>query len=220
MAGLDFLYEVSDDELEVLAGIIREKGGITNILKERSDYDTKNKYVKAVIDELLDFGGNTLLFQPDYAEVLKDVCKKMDVDIESDDSGEEMENKLLSKVASDLWDKMSEEGRRALLESMQESANFGKTGSMAMFAAIFRAGGFKSYQLSVIIANSIAKLILGRGLSLGLNAALTRALSYFAGPIGILMGIWTCIQILGPAYRVTVPAVTYVAALRKMTKEK
>lgn len=220
MSGLDILYEVSADELEVLADIIREKGGLTNSLQKRSEYATSDMYVKAVIDEFLNFGGNTLWFQPDYFEVLKDVCEKMDVDISSDDSTEELENKLLSKVASDLWDKMSEEGRRALLESMQESANFGKTGSMAMFATIFRAGGFKSYQLSVIIANSIAKLILGRGLSLGLNAALTRALSYFAGPIGILMGIWTGIQILGPAYRVTVPAVTYVAALRKMTRER
>ncbi|HFC8538497.1 TPA: YaaW family protein [Neisseria lactamica] len=74
---------------------------------------------------------------------------------------------------------------------------------VGIFQAVFRAGGFKSYQLTLIIVNYIMKAILGRGLSL-------------AGPIGwTITGLWTAIDIAGPAYRVTIPAVIHVAVLRQ-----
>lgn len=215
MGYLSFLDKISDEELEGLADILREKGGVTSSLSGRGAYSSKDAYVNAIINEMLDFGSNTLWFQEDYNTLLSDVCDKMDVSTLSSDSVEEKENKLLGKVSSDLWDKMSKEGRQALLEVMNEHADITKGGSAAVFAGIFRAGGFKSYQLSVIIVNSVAKAVLGRGLTLGINAALTKALSYVAGPLGMLMTLWTAIQIAGPAYRVTVPAVTYVAALRR-----
>lgn len=218
MISLDFLYKVKDDELEILADILREKGGITSSLSARDSYLNKNDYTSAVIVELLDYGSNTLWMREDYNTLINDVCDKMDVSISSNDSVYEKENKLLGKISSDLWDEMSEEGRKALLEAMNEQASIGVKGGAAMFAGIFRAGGFKSYQLSVIIANSMAKWALGRGLSFGLNATLTRALSFLSGPLGVLMTIWTAIQIMGPAYRVTVPAVTYVASIRRFSR--
>lgn len=217
LSSLDFLYKVKDDELEILADILREKGGITASLPQRSNYLNKKEYTSAIIVELLDYGSNTLWVREGYDTLVNDVCDKMDVDLSSDDSLYEKENKLLGKVSSDLWDEMSEEGRKALLEAMNEQASIGVKGGAAMFAGIFRAGGFKSYQLSVIIANSMAKWALGRGLSFGLNATLTRVLSFLSGPLGGLMTVWTAIQIMGPAYRVTVPAVTYVASLRRFS---
>ena len=218
MSSLDFLHNVSNDELEILADMLRDKGGITSILNEKNYYSNKSEYVDKIINELLDYGSNTFWFQKSYNTILEDVCDKMDVDYYSADSEEEKENKLLGKVSSDLWNEMSDEGRRALLESMNESANVVRSGTPSIFAAIFRAGGFKSYQLSLTVANAFAKFVLGRGLSLGLNAALARALSFLSGPLGILMTVWTGIQFAGPAYRVTVPAVTYIAALRRIKK--
>ena len=87
---------------------------------------------------------------------------------------------------------------------------------VGIFQAVFRAGGFKSYQLTLIIVNYIMKAILGRGLSLAGNAALTKTMSVLAGPIGwTITGLWTAIDIAGPAYRVTIPAVIHVAVLRQ-----
>ena len=48
------------------------------------------------------------------------------------------------------------------------------------------------------------------------NAALTRLMSILTGPIGwAITGLWTAIDIAGTAYRVTIPAVIQVAALRQ-----
>ncbi|PDX03191.1 flagellar biosynthesis protein FlgG [Helicobacter pylori] len=56
-------------------------------------------------------------------------------------------------------------------------------------------------------------------MSLGANAALTRGLSILTGPVGwIITGVWTAIDIAGPAYRVTVPACILVTTLRKKLK--
>ena len=66
-----------------------------------------------------------------------------------------------------------------------------------------------------IVANAIFKALFGRGLPLVVNAALTRAMAIFAGPIGwVVSGIWLLLDIAGPAFRVTMPAVTLVAMLR------
>lgn len=75
--------------------------------------------------------------------------------------------------------------------------------------------GFLMYKILVIVANSIAKALIGRGLSLGANAALVKALGVFAGPIGwTVSGIWTIVSICGPAYRKTIPLVYKIGLLR------
>lgn len=69
------------------------------------------------------------------------------------------------------------------------------------------------------MANGIARALIGRGLGFGVNAGIMRAMGVFAGPIGwILTGMWTLIDIAGPAYRVTIPAVIFVAFLRANLK--
>lgn len=78
-----------------------------------------------------------------------------------------------------------------------------------------KAGGFMSYQIALIVANAVAKAVIGRGLTLAANAGLTRAMSVFAGPIGwAITGLWTAVDLAGPAYRITMPAVIQVAFLR------
>ena len=85
-----------------------------------------------------------------------------------------------------------------------------------VFQAVFRAGGFKSYQLTLIIVNAVLKALIGRGFSLAANATLTRTMAILTGPIGwVITGLWTAIDIAGAAYRVTIPAVIQVAALRQ-----
>ncbi|MFK0485426.1 hypothetical protein ACISOQ_07765 [Campylobacter jejuni] len=69
--------------------------------------------------------------------------------------------------------------------------------------SLIKIGGFKSYQIAVIVANQVMKVLLGRGLSLAANATLTRALSLFSGPVGwTIMTTWTALDLASPAYRV------------------
>ncbi len=50
--------------------------------------------------------------------------------------------------------------------------------------------------------NVIAKAILGRGLSLAVNANIARGLSVLVGPIGIILtALWSVYDIAGPTYR-------------------
>ena len=86
---------------------------------------------------------------------------------------------------------------------------------VALQAAI-RASGFLSYKLAAIVANAVAKFILGRGLTLAGNATLMRSIGLFAGPIGLAITcLWTAIDIAGPAYLVTIPCVLHIAMLRQ-----
>ena len=69
--------------------------------------------------------------------------------------------------------------------------------------------------MAVIVANQIAVIVAGRGLAFAANAALTRTIGAFAGPIGwALLSLWTIFDIAGPAYRITIPCVVHVAYLR------
>ena len=83
-----------------------------------------------------------------------------------------------------------------------------------------RAGKFSPYQVAVIVANAVLKAVINRGLSIATNAVLTRAMSILAGPIGwTITGLWTAVDIAGPAYRVAIPADIYVAYLRLRVNE-
>lgn len=76
--------------------------------------------------------------------------------------------------------------------------------------------GFLMYRMATVVANAVAKQLLGKGLTFAANAALTRTIGVLAGPIGwIITGLWTAIDLAGPAYRVTVPCVIHIAYLRQ-----
>ena len=150
-----------------------------------------------------------------YREMLIDVCKKTKTPFNEKSSLERIENALLEKVLEDTWENLSAQEKEDLFKDTP-MGDIGGMGAGALIG-IFRAGGFASYQLTLVVVNAIAKAILGRGLSLVANAALARALGVLTGPLGIaLTALWTAIDIAGPAYRVTVPATIYIAALRRV----
>jgi uncharacterized protein YaaW (UPF0174 family) len=67
----------------------------------------------------------------------------------------------------------------------------------------------------VIVANAAAQQLLGHGLSLATNAALTKGIAVFAGPVGLVFAALLGGNALAaPARRVTVPIVLQVAAIR------
>ncbi len=130
--------------------------------------------------------------------------------------------KMLLKILEDAFDEMSSKEKDEVIKAFEqggaENLDF-RTGfpmSAILAQLAVKSSGFLAYQIAVIVANSVAKAVLGHGLKLATNAALTRAIGIFAGPIGwVITGIWTAISIAGPAYRVTIPCVCHVAYLRQ-----
>lgn len=233
---LDFLKTCSQEELAPLVGTILgtdDKGNIDRSGRFSSELDKKpafvthypdhTKYVDEIVEEIQKFGGNTLLntfrgLGVSYHEVLCDVADKMKVPCKKTQSTELVEAHLLAKVLEDAWEKMSEEERKNLLDEAGNACGlkFGGLGAAALIQ-IFRAGGFKSYQFALIVVNAVAKAILGHGLKFAGNIYLTRLLAVLAGPVGwIITGVWTAFDFAAPAYRVTIPACIYIAALRMM----
>lgn len=235
---LNFLHQCTKDELEPLVGIILgtddngniDRSGRISSSLESSDnfkkhYPDHTKYVDEIIEEIQTYGGNTFvnLFRGcgvTYHEILCDACDKLDVNYNKVQSTELIEEGLLCKVLRDMWAKLSDEEKKKLLAEVGGGhADIGGMADVALIALV-RAGGFASFRIMLIVVNAIAKVILGRGLPLAANAALAKMLGVLAGPIGwAIAGVWTAFDIAAPAYRVTLPAVVYISALRKMKKE-
>ncbi|GAA7257772.1 hypothetical protein ID0475_13660 [Helicobacter pylori] len=157
-----------------------------------------------------------------YREILCEVCNKLKVNYNKKSDTTLIEENMLSSILQKSLEKMSDEEIRELCDGLgvKNTNKLGKQALIAPVLTLFKMGGFKSYQLAVIVANAVIKAIFQRGLSLGANAALTRGLSILTGPVGwIITGVWTAIDIAGPAYRVTIPACIVVATLRLKTQQ-
>ena len=233
-ADLEFLGQCSDEQLRELADILmKDKDGklryteeITKT-KEYKIYEHRySRYWKILAGELQLFGGNSVvnnIFRfgrgVKYDEILNDVLDKINVPYNKSSHIINKEDALIEKIFSDMLEDMPEEKKMELVKDMNlKVTGFGNQAIMAAVQAGIRAGGFLSYQITVIVANYIARLLLGRGLTLATNTALTKGLSLFIGPIGwVVTGVWTAFDITGPAMRVTLPACVIVAFLRKTT---
>lgn len=226
--GFNVVNVMSNDELEVLVKIITEKGSLTEFLSVDDKYKkyspNHQMYKDLIIKELSEFGGNSIMNLirgngPAYKEILCDVCDKLKVNYNNNAKVERIENSLLEKVLEDSWENLSDSEREELLKVASGKKNFSAAhgASSVLFIGLFRAGGFASYKLALIIANAVTKAIIGRGLSLAINAGLVRSLAIISGPIGwLLTGIWTAVDIAGAAYRVTVPSIIYIVAMRQI----
>ena len=229
---LEFLSKCTDEDLnDLVYCLTHDKDGSKRLTEELTLSDSYKKhypyhslYREEIAAEIQCFGGNTFanMFRGGkgvlYKEVLCDVCDKMKVNYNKNSPVERIENGLISKVLEDSLEKMSpDEIRRLATElGIKNTQNITKQVLLGSFQTIFRAGGFKSYQLTVIVVNAVLKALIGRGLSFAGNAAATRVFAVLSGPIGwVITGLWTAFDIAGAAYRVTIPAVIQVAALRQ-----
>ena len=230
---LEFLREMESEDLDELFTVLtKDKDGetrntewlTTNELVKRF-YPDHKQYVELIMAELQHFGGNSLanILRGSgvmYKEVLCDVCNKLKVNYNKNMPTETIEMNMFMKVLEYAISKMSKEE----IEEIAKDFNItnASQGSIAMaLQAVMRMGGFKTYQIILIVVNAVWKSIFGHGLALATNAAVARYVSIFLGPIGwVITGIWTAVDIAGPAYRVTVPSVIYVAYLRQLAAQK
>ncbi len=195
---------------------------------------------KLICNELLEFGGNTFANayrrvksttwfgvleyllpdvspQIEYSEIVRDVAKSLKADFGENDDNLAVENAIMVKVLKRAFEKMTPDQRDEVLKALGVSS-LSMIGPGLSSAAIVagRLGGFQTYKLAVIVANAIAKAILGRGLSGIGNRLLTKILKVAMGPIGMaITGIWTLADLASPASRVTVPCVIQIAYMRQ-----
>lgn len=229
---LEFLGELDSEELnDLIYCLTHDKDGDERLTEELTNHDLYKKYYpdhseywEEIAAEIQCFGANTFatIFRGgkgvEYKEILADVCDKMKVNYNENSSVEKIEQNLLMKILEDAIEKMSPEELKELAQAtgVKNTSGVTKETMVGIFQAVFRAGGFKSYQLTVIIVNAVLKALIGRGLSFAGNAALTRTMAVLTGPIGwVITGLWTAVDIAGVAYRVTIPAVIQVAVLRQ-----
>lgn len=219
------LDAASNEDLEPLVGYIKTK--FSEMLTCHEAYKKHapdhSEYADLIAKEIRDMGGNSFanMFRgsvgPAYHEMVCDVASKIKAPYNKEKSIEDIENVILETILTKALDQMSEEEKQTLMKEMGSNGGLSKGGiATSAFITIFRSGGFYSYQLTVIIANQIARLILGRGLMLATNATLMRTASILTGPIGwAISGLWTAVDLAGPAYKVTIPCVIHIAMLRK-----
>lgn len=229
---LEFLEKMDSKDLNDLVHCLtHDRDGDARLTEElttsslyKAHYPDHHAYWQLIAAEIQCFGANTFATLlrggkgVEYREVLTDVCDKMKVNYSKDASVERIENNLLLKVLNDALEKMSPEELRELAESIGVTniSLFTPEAMLGIFQAVFRAGGFKSFQLTVIVVNAVLKALIGRGLSFAGGAVATRAIGILTGPIGwAITGAWTALDIASPAYRVTIPTVIQIAALRQ-----
>lgn len=214
----------SNEDLETLVEYLKNK--LSEFLTVHESYKEHSpnhvEYADLIAKEIRDMGGNTFvnIFRgegPSYKEIVCDVADKLGAPYNKAKPIDDIENAILEKILEQSLEQMTDAEKAELLKELSGKAGV-KTGGLvaASLINIFRAGGFRSYQLTVIIANQIARMILGHGLKFATGAALTRTASILTGPIGwVITGIWTAIDLAGPSYKVTIPSVIHVAMLRK-----
>jgi small GTP-binding protein len=153
-----------------------------------------------------------------YDEIVLDVGEKLKAKVKKSYSIDENEAQILLKMFEDALERMTDEEKRSILMSMgvnEFTIPFGPLGVAVVQNLLRQFGGFSTYRVTVIVANMMSRSLLGSGLSFATNAALTRTVGTLLGPVGwIATGLWLALDLAGPAFRKTVPAVIHVALLR------
>lgn len=229
---VDVLSKADVEDLGILIDHITDQGrgrislssdvcSILKIAKEGGRVDEEARFL--IAEELHRFGGNSLInllrggSGVPYREIVCDVASHIKAPHSAAAHCDKVETCILLQVLDELLEKMSEEERAKLF------AEFGGVylrgagpAVMASLIAAIQLSGFGAYKLAAVVANAVAKAILGRGLAFGATGGMMRGISMFAGPIGWgITAIWTVCDLASPAYRVTVPCVIQIAYMRQ-----
>lgn len=222
MRNFEILDEFTNEELEVIVKLIVDKGWQTeNLSKDevyKKYYPDHRKYLDKIKTELSLMGGNTIAniarfilkknSNVSYREMLKDVCTKMNIKYEQSDTDRDLENCLLATVLTRAFDKLTRTGKDFIFEQMGRNS----------FYHIFREDEQNAYELSILIANTLVKMEIGKNLKKADEIAvlLDKLKNLVVQVSYILTNTDKTIDIAGPAYRVTLPAIIYIAAMKRI----
>jgi uncharacterized protein YaaW (UPF0174 family) len=214
---LAFLQYASEDNLRILSRYLAyDSGGkvyLTSELldnaqfKERNgDDDQYRRSWKLIAGELQLFGGNTIVnavrgYGVKYNEIIRDVLQeKFDLTFSKNENAYEMEDRFLLICVGKAWSLMDDETRKRLARDLfLENC---KIDPQDLFGVLFGRplSQLISLRLSTIVANSFSSSLL-------FNDQITR---YIKIPLA-----FDVVQMTGPAFRVTIPAVAQIAYMRR-----
>lgn len=229
---LELLNKATNEELAPLVEILCAKGGemwggmmcqLPRTAAYKNNYPNHQTYVRDIAAEIQKFGANTLATQlwrsgkgVPYHQIVTDVAGRVGVKT-GGKSTREIEQEIVTKLLMDTYEKMSPEQRREFLLSLKirDRKLLLAPGGVEAARLAIQHSGFAVYKGSLIVANAAAQQLLGHGLSLATNAALTKGIAVFAGPVGLVFAAFLGSNALAaPARRVSVPIVLQVAAIR------
>lgn len=233
---LEFLRELKNEELDDLVSIIThdkdDSARWTELLSVnklyKTHYPNHQKYLDVILEEIQKFGGNSFAntFRGTgvlYKEILCDVADKYKVNYNKKSDTELIETNLFMKILETSLDKINQEDIKIISQELDlKLTNFDKQTLMASLQILAQ----KSLAISFVINKTILVSVgciptittIGNILA---GTALGRVATIFSGPIGwAITGVWTAIDLAGPAYRVTMPLVIQIAFLRQLYKSK
>ena len=224
------LNKASNEDLGPLVEYLSKKFSCELVVSKVYEKHSPNhsKYADLIAKEIREMGGNSFMnmfrsFEgPSYHEIVCDVASKLKANYDKNGSIESIEDTIFEVILTKALEKMTNEEKQLLLKEIGGKSNINiALLSTKSFMTLFRSGGFASYQMTLIIANQMSRMLLGRGLMFATNTALVKSASLLTGPFAFAVaGAWTAIDMSGPAYKVTIPCVIHVAMLRKKINQK
>jgi uncharacterized protein YaaW (UPF0174 family) len=229
---ISVLQRADNEDLKTLCDIITlGKNGtprISDSLTKTSVYKRNYPHnmaalIPGMVRELGLYGGNSVVnfFKgegADYSTILRRVAKRLKVSFRDTQTDEVIEGYMLQKLFDDMSDSLTDEQLRTMAREFGiKPLRYSRQAMVAAFQIAIRRGGIYGLTWSMNLANVVARQAIGRGVAaFATGSVLSRGLSVLAGPIGwAFTAAWTAYDIAGPAYRVIVPAVIYIAYLRR-----
>jgi len=134
---------------------------------------------------------------------------------------------MLEKMIREMTPDQKEQFAKALFsdEKIREAFDKGgyKGGKFAagsLLTVVRTTFGFAPYPFTLIVVNQVARILLGRGLSLAANVVVVRTVSFILGPVGWLLLIWGINDLLGTNYKKVIPATLYIYCIYARLKEE
>ncbi len=228
---LEFLVTCNNEDLRTLCDILTyNKNGELRLSEELTNSDVylqcyperMNMMSREIGEELRKFGSNTVKTfcrqgeTDSYETIVRRVCKRMKVNVGSNDDTITMERELLTTICEQSTKKLSDEELRSLADKVgipHKRLNKQMLAYAVMFA--IRRNTYLLTEMIYYVTTSIADMLLGRWITMMSLGTVGRYLGMAAGPIGwAALAGWTLSDIASPAYHVMIPAVIMVASMR------
>lgn len=224
---LEFLKDCSNEDLDVLIKYLtKDKDGSSRITEELTSSDkyklykpNHKRYWDLIAAELQCFGADTFatLFRGGkgvlYREVLTDVCDKIKANYNKNSSIETIESNLIMKIFSEAVGNMSQEEINDIIKDLNLE-NMYSCSKEEFITNSINNQKIKD-KIVVVVAKSIFIQFFKEEVMFSSDDVFTSTISILAKHINLeLTDLWNIIDILGPAYRITIPSVIQVAYMR------